>query len=313
MRLFGRIEKVALVLVAAFAFMGFASTAAPGLQPIVSGVACPAGTVSSAVVRYPHVAEPAEMVRNTPLVCLTGDGAVLASHWRVLPALFAVGLAGSTVTVLVLSTAAAIVRRGRTEEAPPRRRTTFESIRFLPLLIATPFVFMTAYGLYWWLAVDTPYRVTGCESSDGGNATCYDGEPVYRLLTLIFAALALVGLAVWVVGLVRSLQRSQRFERAWAAGHRAPAALVGAAPTNTRINNRMVHRFVYEVRPPDGAPPFTFEEKGVTSPAGPIGGVVEVVYDPTDPGAAFILPPGTDARRPVPTDPSDPHAPVVTW
>lgn len=316
MRILGRIEKALLVLVFAFAFMGFATTAAPGLQTIVAGVACPAGTTSSAVVRYPHVDEPPEMVRNTPLVCVTGDGAVLASHWRVLPALSVVGLLGATGIAVVLSSAATIVRRGRDRsDAPPRRRTTFEGIRYLPLVIATPFVFMTAYGLYWWLAVDTPYRVTGCESSDGGNATCYDGEPVYRILTLVFGALALAGLTVWLAGVVRSLLRTQRFQRAWASGTHATATLVSAEATNTRVNERTIHRFVYEVRPPDGGPPFTFEDKGVTSAAGSLGGTVEVVYDPTDPGVAFIVPPGSAgaARPPEHPDGADPQSPVVTW
>jgi hypothetical protein len=310
MRIFGRIEKAVLVLFAAFAFMGFASTAAPGLQTLVAGVACPAGTVSAAVVRYPHVVEPAEMVRNTPLVCVTGDGAVLASHWRVLPALFAVGLAGATVAAVVLSLVAAAARRGLADAAtPPRRRTAFESVRFLPLLVVAPFAFLTAYGFYWWVAVDTPYRVTGCRSSDGGSATCYDGEPVYRLLALLFASFVLIGVTVWIVGVMRSIQREQRYRRAWAAGGRAPATLVDVDATNTHVNNRRLHRFTYEVRPADGSPPFTFEEKGVSSPAGSVGGVVEVVYDPLDPGMAFIVPPGTPAIG----RPEEPQAPVVTW
>jgi hypothetical protein len=314
MRILGRIEKALLALVAAFVFMGVASTAAPGLQTIVAGVACPAGTTSSAVVRYPHVEEPAEMVRNTPLVCVTDAGAVLASHWRVLPALFGVGLIGASAGVVVVSVAAAVVRRGRDGGTPPRPRRTFEGVRYLPLLIATPFVFTTAFGLYWWLAVDTPYRVSACESSDGGNATCYDGEPVYRMLSLVFGAIALVSLTVWVVAVVRSLLRTQRFDRAWSAGRRATATLIGAEATNTSVNDRTVHRFLYEVRPPDGSAPFTFEEKGVTSPAGTIGGVVEVVYDPTDPGAAFIVPPGSPARRhDAIDDGSDPQRPVITW
>lgn len=317
MRIFGRIEKAALVLIAAFTFMGFASTAAPGLQTIVAGIACPAGTVSSAVVRYPHVVEPAEMVRNTPLVCVTDDGAVLASHWRVLPALFAVGLVGAAVAAVVLSIAARVIRRSRDDGPPPRSRGTLEGLRFVALLIATQFIGMTAYGLYWWLAVDTPYRVTGCRSSSGGSATCYDGEPVYRNLSLLFGAFVVVGLTVWLSAVIRSQLRTQRYRRAWAAGTRAPATLVSAESTNTRINNRRLHRFTYEVRPADGAPPFTFEDKGVTSPAGSIGGTVEVVYDPTDPGVAFIVPPGTAPAprpaEPATPDPSDPQSPVVTW
>ena len=314
MRTFGRIEKAALVVIAGFAFMGIASTASPGLQTVVAGVACPAGTDSSAVVRYPPTAEPSEMVRNTPLVCVVDDRAVLASHWRVLPALFGVGLIGATVVVGALSAVATVVRRTGDDLAPPRPRTTFESLRFLPLLIATPFVGMTAYSLYWWLAVDTPYRVSGCRSSSGGSATCYDGEPVYRMLSLIFGAIALIGLTVWAVAVLRSSARTRRFRRAWATSARAPATLVDIGGTNTRVNNQPLYRFTYEVRPADGSPPFTFEEKGLTSPAGRVGGVVEVVYDPRDPGTAFLVPPGAaPGRDRGPSDSSHPGSPVVTW
>lgn len=314
MRFFGRIEKLALVLTAAFAFMGVVSTAVPGLQTIVAGVACPDGTVSSAVVRYPHVVEPAEMVRNTPLVCVTGDGAALAPAWRVLSALFVVGLVGATAVAVVLSIVAALARARREDGPPPRPRTTLEGLRSIPLLLVATFSFTTAYFAYWWLAVDTPYRVTGCRSSSGGSATCYDGEPVFRMMTPLFGTFVIIGSAVWLAAVVRSRLRSQRYRRAWAAGTRAPATLVGAEATNTRINNRSLHRFTYEVRPADGAPPFTFEEKGVTSPAGSIGGVVEVVYDPTDPGVAFIVPPGAErAARPAAPEGSDPQASVVTW
>jgi hypothetical protein len=242
------------------------------------------------------------MVRNTPLVCVVDGQAELASHWRVLPALFVVGLVASTVVIVVVSVLVRLVRRGADDSLPARPRTTFEGIRFLPLLISMPFVFMVAYGLYWWLAVDTPYRVTGCSSSSGGSATCYDGEPVYRFLSLIFGALVVIGLTIWVVSVIRSRQRTQRFRRAWAAGVRAPATLIDVESTNTKVNGLTVNRYTYEVRPADGSPPFTFVEKGRwTDPAaGSLGRMVEVMYDPGDRESAFIVPAGTTRHDPSP-------------
>ena len=301
-RILGRFEKVLLALVGGFAFMGFASTAAPGLQAMVAGVACPAGTTASAVVRYPRVVEATEMVRTTPLVCVVDGEAELASHWRVLPALFAVGLVASIAVIIVVSVLVGLARSGRSDTTPMRPRTAFDGIRFLPLLISMPFVFTTSHGFYWWLAVDTPYRVTGCRSSSGGSATCYDGEPVYRTMSLIFGALAVIGLTVWLVAVVRSRQRTQRFQRAWEAGVRAPATLIGVDSTNTKVNGSTIHRYTYEVRPADGSPPFTFVEKGRWSDpvAGQVGRVVEVIYDPGDRESAFIVPAGTSRPDPAP-------------
>lgn len=317
-RILSRIEKVGLALVAGFVFMGVASTAAPGLQSLVAGISCPSGTTATAVVRYPRVLEPTEMVRNTPLVCVVDGVAELAPHGRVLPALFLVGLVASSAVIVGVSTVVGLARRGGDTSVPARRRTTLERARYLPLLITTPFVFMTVYGLYWWLAVDTPYRVSGCRSSSGAGATCYDGEPVYRMQALGVGALVLIGLGIWAAAVVRSTRRNRRFAEVWSSGVRAPATLISAEPTNTKIGGSRVHRFTYEIRPADGSPPFTFEEKGVSSEAGgAIGSRVEAIYDPTDPGVAFIVPPGTPppphAPEPPAADAADPPAHVVTW
>lgn len=194
-----------------FAFVLLAAVIQPGLQTIVGAWACPDGGRGSVVVRYPHVDEPPAMIRNTPLVCLGPGDAVLASHGRVLPSLFVVGAALTAVDVAIGSALVAAASRRRDPRPQPPRRA-IDSIRFLPLLLATPFVGLTVFAAYWWLAVDTPYWVSGCRSSGGGSATCYDGEPVHRLLTFLFGALALAGLVVWFVLLVRTRDRHHRVE-----------------------------------------------------------------------------------------------------
>jgi hypothetical protein len=291
-RLLGRTEVVLLAVVGALLFTFVASTPAPGLQTVVAGVACPAGTTSSAVVRYPHVPSTSEMVRNTPLVCVTSDRAELASHWRVLPALFVVGLALAVAAVVAGSVVAGVARRARTEtvgEVPARRRTTLETVRFVPLLVGLPFVFLALYGGYWWLAVDTPYRVSSCRSSEGGPATCYDGEPVYRVFAVGVGLAAAGCVGLWVLAVVRSVGRDRAFRRAWVDGIRTTATLVADEATNTEINGRRLRRFTYEVRPADGGAPFRFEEKATSSAPVPIGGTVPVVYDRDDPTQAFVV------------------------
>lgn len=309
MRIVGRIEKAVLALVAGFVFMAFATVVSPGLQTLVAPVACPAGSVDAVVVRYPHVVEPVEMVRNTPLVCVGRDGAVLASHARVLPVLIALGFVTAGAAIVLLSIAAAVVRRNSSSPgAPPTPtppRSVLDTLRWVTLVVAAPFVFMVAYGSYWWLAVDTPYRVTSCQSSSGGSATCYDGESVYRFLTLLFGALALATLVPWVIATVRSVGRSRSFARLWGEGVRAKATLVGAEATGTKVNERRIFKFTYEVQPEDGSPPFRFVEKGARSPAGTQRGTVDVIYDRGDTSVAFTIPPELAAQPPRPeSDPS---------
>ncbi|HEX7168943.1 MAG TPA: hypothetical protein VF230_18340, partial [Acidimicrobiales bacterium] len=158
MKLFGRFEKVLLALAGGFMFMLVATTVSPGMQTIVAGVACPSWSEDAAVVRYPHVERPGEMVRNTPLVCVAGERAELASHARVLPALIAVGVALSGGVVVAASVARRLLSRLRsaTESPtfggpaagpkPPVPRTATDTIRFLPLMLSIPFVFLTVYG-----------------------------------------------------------------------------------------------------------------------------------------------------------------------
>ncbi len=293
MSVLSRLERITLAAVVGFGFMFVATVLSPGLQTLVAPVVCPASAQDGAVVvRYPHVVEPPEMVRNTPLVCLGPDGAVLASHWRVLPALFVLGTAAGGVAILGLSLVASVGRRGSVDPSQPPTWAT-NSVRFLPLVIVAPFVGMTAYGAYWWLAVDTPYRVTSCESSEGGTATCFDGEPVYRLLTGIFGLMALIGLTIWLVMLVRSAQRQHRYRAALADGGRAPAVLEALDPTNTTIKGRRLYRYRYRVEPPDGSPPFDLVEKHTTTPAGSAGGRVEVVYERGRTSNAFVVRPPT--------------------
>lgn len=306
MRIFGRIEKACLALLAGFVFMAVATVVAPGLQTLVAPVACPAASVDAVVVRYPHVVEPVEMVRNTPLVCVGPDGAVLASHARVLPALIAVGFFTAGAVIIMLSIAASVVRHSSSPNTPPtptRPRSILDTVRWVALIIAAPFVFMVAYGAYWWLAVDTPYRVTTCRSSSGGTATCYDGESVYRFLTLLFGAMALAVLVPWLIATVKSVGRSRDFVRVWTEGVRAKATLVGAERTGTRVNGRRIFKLTYEVQPEDGSPPFRFVEKGHQSSARTEGITVDVIYDRGDTSATFTIPPEL-AAQPPPTEPN---------
>src|SRR5688572_33388880 len=126
------LEKVGLAVVGGAAFMFVATTPAPGLQTVVARFACGGDATDAAVVRYPHVVEPADMVRNTPLVCVSDGEAVLASTWRVLPALFAIGFA---VTLVLLVVGGIAVRAARRGEGPEPPGALGDSMRWLPLLV----------------------------------------------------------------------------------------------------------------------------------------------------------------------------------
>lgn len=285
------IEKIGVAIVGGAAFMFVATTPAPGLQTMVASIACPSGATDAAVVRYPHVVEPADMVRNTPLVCVVDGEAVLASTWRVLPPLFFIGFAVTLGVLLVLSIVIGATRRPSADgDGPSPPRSLVDSMRWLPLLVGAPQFILTAFGAYWWLAVDTPYRVTSCRSSSGGSATCYDGEPTYRMLTFIFGAIALACLVAWFVMVVGSRGRRQRFGRAVFDGVRTEATLVDIDATSTKVNDRRVYRYTYEVRPADGSAPFRFTEKGRSTPAGRLGGTTSVLYERGNPTNAFTVP-----------------------
>jgi hypothetical protein len=300
------LEKVGLAFVGGASFLFVATTPAPQLQTLVAPVAC-GGATASAVVRYPHVVEPVDMVRNTPLVCVAEGSATLASTWRVLPALFAIGFAATLVALVV---GGIVVRATRRDEGPRPPRALGDSLRWLPLLIAAPQVVLTSVVAYWWLAVDTPHRVTACRSSSGGRATCYDGEPTYRMLTFVFGALALACLVAWAVIAVRSRSRRARFARAWADPVRAEGTLVDVDATSTKVNGGRVYRYTYEVAPDDGTPPFRFTERGRSSPAGSVGGTVHVLYERNDRTNAFTVP----ALPPPPPDgrPGSDPSPLVS-
>ena len=304
MRVFGRIEKLVLPLVIGSVVLFVVSTLVPSWQTVVAGVACPSWATDAFVVRYPHVVEPAEMVRNTPLVCVAGDRAELASHGRLVPALAVFGVVIGAIVVLLGVVARKVVSSlGSNEEtapigfespadrgpAPPPPGGGIDAVRWIFLLVSTPFVFLAAFMGYWWLAVDTPYRKTACRSSSGGSATCFDGEPIYRMLTFVFLALALAGLIVWIVGVVNRARHTKRFTRVWREGARTTATLVDANSTATKIGGQRVWKYTYEAAPDSGAP-FRFTERGLGSPAGAVGGTVPIVYDPADTSIAYTVP-----------------------
>ncbi len=302
MRIIGRIDKALLTLVGACVFLFVATVVAPGLQTTVASAVCPTGTVDAVVVRYPHVEEPPAMVRNTPLVCVLDGRAELASHAKVLPALLAVGVAGSAVSVIAIALLVGLVRRPPTGHPEPRR-TPMGGLSALPLAIALPFVFLSSYGLYWWLAVDTPYRSESCRSSSGGSATCSDGEPVYRLMSLLFLAFAVAGIVIWAAMVVRAARRRSRFAETWRDGVTANATLVDVESTNTKINGSRLKRFTFEVEPRDGSPSFRFVEKSTRYPGGGVGTRVEVVYQRADPPrTVFLMPEGAVHESAAPSD-----------
>ena len=297
------VERLCLALVVGTLFAFIASTTVPGLQRSVAGLACPSETVRSYVVRVPHDPDPPATVRNRPLVCVSRDGSTsVAAEWRTLPLLLIVGTGGA----LAAGTAAALGRRlirGLTTEehhdpgyqgrpgAPPRRTTPADILGPIMLIVATPMVLTDAAMAWAWLALDVPYTVSSCRGRGGGPATCYDGEPVFRLLTFLFGAISIGMLVVYAVAAHRRAGRRRLWSDLWRNGRDCHARVVSAEPTHTRINGRRLHRFVYEVAPEDGTAPFRFEESGYTSSARSVGNVVAALYDPGAPGRAMTVNP----------------------
>lgn len=324
-----KLERTGFTLVLASIVMVIATVAAPGLQRVVAPVACPSGTDASYVVRVPHDPSPTVMVRNSPLVCVDGDTATVASPVRTLGSWFLLGLPIGWGVLRVGRAALRLLAAARREDplTGPTSRTeqVLNAMAHPPSMVGRSFLVMFATiasllggpAVWAWLALDDPYRSYSCTTSDGGRGTCADGELVYQWMGGV--SIGVVALTVSLYGAIRIRQarRRSRHRQLVVHGRDGVATLVRAERTNTRINGQGVVKWIYEVDPGDGGPTFEITERAVSSPAQRIGGRLRVRWDPSDRSNLVLLgtPPAegeTPATTPPPPDPPVEQPPVIS-
>lgn len=153
-----------------------------------------------------------------------------------------------------------------------------------PLILITPVVLGGIFGSKWLLR-DEPDRSYACRGSDGGSATCFEGETVNMLIALGSAVWIAITLAV-LVGLLRRWRRADALERRLqVSGLRAPGLVTEVSPTGTRINGRTVMRVVMQARIGDGS---TVRCEVRTRDAPFEGTPVTLLYDPAAPNDVVV-------------------------
>lgn len=295
----GRVERLLLAVLAAASFMFVASTTAPGLQRIAAPIACPTDTTATYVVRVPHVESPSDAMRNAPLFCVRGTTAVQAAEWKTIGTLFAVGFLLGCAVLLTASGLRRIRTRAGREEGIPgnavgrlgqpavahRPMTALRIALLLAAAITAPIAATFAWA---WLALDVPYRRYACRSTRGGPATCFDGEPVFRLVAQVCVAATVLLLVLYARSLRRHAAHHGLVARLWREGVEGRATLVAEEATRTKVNGTRIRRFTYELQPAEGQEKATLVVRGAVAPVS-AGGTVRALYDRVDPTQFIVL------------------------
>ncbi|TDV57676.1 DUF3592 domain-containing protein [Actinophytocola oryzae] len=118
---------------------------------------------------------------------------------------------------------------------------------------------------------------------DGG--TCYSGPTTYLVLMLVFGGICLVFVVILAVLSARWRAAAALHARLVATGVRTPAPLVRVEATGTTINDRRVHRLVFEARPGGRVVRAVVRSMVVL----PLGTRATIAYDPADPANAVVV------------------------
>jgi hypothetical protein len=139
--------------------------------------------------------------------------------------------------------------------------------------------------LVWrWLAYDDENRRYVCTGPPGTKATCFEGETTNMVLGLLYTAIGLTLLAVFVGLLVRWRRADRRHQALREQGRRTTAVVTRVTATSVILGGKRVYRVRGEV---PTVPGLMLDER--TDHPLPLGTRLTVAYDPVNPTELAVV------------------------